>query len=127
MAGQGNEFRVGDRDRDRAVALLGEHFSAGRLEVDEFDERCGRAARARYRSEIAALFADLPEPYPEVLASPAPTGSSESGRPARRRVGAGVVAGSVLLVMLALLWFTKQVWIVLPLVGFWFFWFATRE
>ncbi|WP_344678629.1 DUF1707 domain-containing protein [Saccharopolyspora taberi] len=56
--------RVGDSERERAMALLGEHMSAGRLEIDEYDQRCQQAAVARYRSDLDALFTDLPAPRP---------------------------------------------------------------
>ncbi|QIZ39330.1 DUF1707 domain-containing protein [Saccharopolyspora sp. ASAGF58] len=46
------------------MRLLGEHFSAGRLDVHEYDERCQQVATARFRSELNALFEDLPEPWP---------------------------------------------------------------
>ncbi|NHD19056.1 MULTISPECIES: DUF1707 domain-containing protein [unclassified Actinopolyspora] len=127
MAGQGSRIRIGDRDRDRAVALLGEHFSAGRLEIDEFDERCRRATAALYRADVAALFSDLPEPHPEVLAAPVEVGSRGTGERVPRRVRASVVGISVVVALVALLVVTKQVWIVLPMFGFWFAWFATRK
>jgi hypothetical protein len=40
-------LRIGDADRDRAVAALGDHFAAGRLTADEFDDRSSRAWQAR--------------------------------------------------------------------------------
>ncbi|WP_017973377.1 DUF1707 SHOCT-like domain-containing protein [Actinopolyspora halophila] len=127
MAGQGSRIRIGDRDRDRAVALLGEHFSAGRLEIDEFDERCRRATAALYRADVAALFSDLPAPHPDVLSAPAEVENRGSGERAPRRMRASVVGISVVVAVLALLVVTRQVWIVLPMFGFWFAWFATRK
>ena len=53
-------LRVSDADRDRAVAELSEHFQAGRLTSEEFDERSGRALQARTGAELAALLVDLP-------------------------------------------------------------------
>ena len=47
------------------MTLLGEHMSAGRLEIDEYDQRCQQAAVARFRSDLNALFADLPSPRPQ--------------------------------------------------------------
>jgi len=72
-------LRVSDADRDRAVAELSEHFQAGRLTVDELDDRTGRALRARTAADLAALFTDLPRKQPAVTAadrrpaSPAPS------------------------------------------------------
>ncbi|MET7277316.1 DUF1707 domain-containing protein [Kribbella sp. NPDC005582] len=54
--------RIGDAERDRAVELLGEHFVAGRLTQDEFEERSETATRARYADELEPLFEDLPQP-----------------------------------------------------------------
>lgn len=54
------EVRIGDAERDRAVTALGEHFAAGRITKDEFDERSDQATKARYAAEITPLFADLP-------------------------------------------------------------------
>jgi hypothetical protein len=59
-----SEPRIGDADRDRAVGYLQEHLAQGRLDAGEFDERMGRALRARTTSELAPLFSDLPQPKP---------------------------------------------------------------
>lgn len=69
----GAAFRVGDVERDAAVAALGEHFAAGRLTKDEFDERSGRAWSARYGDDLDDLFTDLPQPVAvRAEASPSP-------------------------------------------------------
>ena len=52
--------RVADADRDRTVTLLREHVVEGRLTLDEFSERTGRALEARTRGELDAVMADLP-------------------------------------------------------------------
>jgi len=54
------DIRVSDAERDQAVAELSEHFQAGRLTPDEFEERSGRALQARTGTDISGLFADLP-------------------------------------------------------------------
>lgn len=56
------QLRIGDAERDSAVERLGEHFAAGRLTKDEFDERATQATQARYDSDLRPLFADLPGP-----------------------------------------------------------------
>ena len=43
-------MRVADADRDRTVALLREHVVAGRLTLDEFSDRAGRALGATTRA-----------------------------------------------------------------------------
>src|SRR5206468_10356174 len=56
------ELRAGDADRERTGAALREHAGAGRLDVDELDERIEAALRARTFVELDALVADLPSP-----------------------------------------------------------------
>jgi Domain of unknown function (DUF1707) len=66
-------LRVSDADRDLAAAELGEHFQAGRLTQDEFDERVGKAINARTRGDLDELLADLPVERPAAaLPSPVP-------------------------------------------------------
>jgi len=52
--------RIGDAERDQAVALLSEHFVAGRLTQAEFEERSEVVTRARYAGDLEPLFDDLP-------------------------------------------------------------------
>ncbi|MFD6157931.1 DUF1707 domain-containing protein [Nocardia sp. NPDC060256] len=70
-------LRVGTAERERAAEMLGKHFAAGRLDVDEYDERVGRAYTAKTADELAVLFTDLPSPAPPVTATP------PAGRPWR--------------------------------------------
>ena len=72
-------LRVSDADRDRAAAELGEHFQAGRLTQEEFDERVGKAINARTQGDLDELLADLP--------SDRPAGSLPASGPARQRPG----------------------------------------
>jgi Domain of unknown function (DUF1707) len=58
------EPRIGDADRDQAVAFLQEHMAQGRIDTSEFDDRMSRALKAKTASELAILFDDLPEPRP---------------------------------------------------------------
>jgi hypothetical protein len=53
-------LRVSDADRDRAIAELSEHYQAGRLTTEEFEDRSGRALQARTTADLADLFTDLP-------------------------------------------------------------------
>jgi Domain of unknown function (DUF1707)/2TM domain len=52
--------RASDAEREATVALLREHGAAGRLGVDELEQRVGAAYEARTRGDLAALVADLP-------------------------------------------------------------------
>ncbi|SES01030.1 protein of unknown function [Propionibacterium cyclohexanicum] len=53
-------MRIGDAERDEAVARLREHYARGRLSASEFEERMGTAMAAHTRSELVPLFRDLP-------------------------------------------------------------------
>ncbi|GAA2152484.1 uncharacterized protein DUF1707 [Humibacillus xanthopallidus] len=70
MNGDG-DIRIGTRERDDALAALEVHHTAGRLDAFEYEDRRGRARDAVTRSDITALFADLPEPQPRFEADPA--------------------------------------------------------
>jgi hypothetical protein len=58
------QMRIGTSEREAASAALQQHFTEGRIDLDEFDERSLRAAQARTRAELTALFTDLPAPHP---------------------------------------------------------------
>lgn len=59
--------RIGDGERERAAARLGEHVGAGRLGLPEFEERVRAVYAAGTRGDLEVLFADLPgtAPRPE--------------------------------------------------------------
>lgn len=52
--------RIGDPDREAALAVLAVHFSDGRLTLTEYDDRCRDVAAALTRKELDAVFVDLP-------------------------------------------------------------------
>jgi len=54
------QIRIGDAERDSAAAALGEHYAAGRLTKDEYDERIDRVWAAKYEDDLVPLFSDLP-------------------------------------------------------------------
>lgn len=130
-------LRVGDDDRERALSALGEHMSAGRIDIDEYGERSAKVAAARTRGELAEVFADLPAPHPVFgAATPAAepraqvqparsTAVARDERPVMQRVMAGLVplafiAGFALFFTVGGWW-----WFALPFVvlavgqGFW--------
>ncbi len=81
------DVRVGDAERDEAAHRLSQHLAAGRLTIEEFQERSSRALEARTRGDLLALFADLPgEPYPTaaprpvVARPPAPDAKDDDGK-----------------------------------------------
>ncbi|WP_016696125.1 DUF1707 domain-containing protein [Rhodococcus rhodochrous] len=70
------DIRIGTAEREEAVALLGEHFAAGRLSLAEFDERVALATQATVRGDLIPLFADLPS-APAAMASTGPRDLAE--------------------------------------------------
>jgi hypothetical protein len=52
--------RIGDAERDRAIAALGDHFAEGRLNAEEFEQRVDQAIKARFNEDLEPLFVDLP-------------------------------------------------------------------
>jgi Domain of unknown function (DUF4190)/Domain of unknown function (DUF1707) len=47
-------------DRERTIDVLKAAYSEGRLNKDEFDNRCARAMNARTYADLAGVVADLP-------------------------------------------------------------------
>jgi Domain of unknown function (DUF1707) len=62
--GRGKPKRVGTAERDEAIALLDEHWRAGRLDPSEHEGRVVRAKSAVTQADLDVLFIDLPEPGP---------------------------------------------------------------
>jgi hypothetical protein len=54
------EIRASDLERDAIVRRLRDQCTAGRLSIDELDERLGRAYAAVTRGELNRLVSDLP-------------------------------------------------------------------
>ena len=70
--GRDPELRASDTDRESVVTLLREHGAAGRLEVDELEERVGAAYAARTHGELDALLSDLQDRAPVRTVAPRP-------------------------------------------------------
>jgi hypothetical protein len=56
--------RIGDADREHAVAAPGRHLSVGRLTMAEFENRLDTAYAATTRADLDAVLADLPAATP---------------------------------------------------------------
>jgi hypothetical protein len=56
----GRRSLLGDADREHLIALLREHYAAGRLDLDDLRQRVGVVLAAAYAEEAAAALADLP-------------------------------------------------------------------
>ena len=66
------DIRASHRDREAVVAVLRDAFIAGRLALDEFDERTSAAYAGKTWDELQVLTADLPH-TPEIgVDQPAP-------------------------------------------------------
>lgn len=55
-----NNMRIGDAERNEVSELLSKHFSDGRLDAAEFQERLDRAMSAKTRADLSGLLTDLP-------------------------------------------------------------------
>ncbi|WP_323098555.1 DUF1707 domain-containing protein [Intrasporangium sp. YIM S08009] len=82
MAGD-DDLRIGSQEREDALAALASHHEAGRLDAFEYEDRRGRAADAVTRSDLTALFTDLPEPRPAFLSNPPAKAGRVTTPPAR--------------------------------------------
>lgn len=89
------QSRIGDAERDAAIDRLSDHFAAGRLDLDEFEERSARVLRAKTQADLDQLFVDLP-----ISSRPAPTEYRASPRRTKAIVStliAGLATVAVLL------------------------------
>jgi Domain of unknown function (DUF1707) len=88
------QMKASDADRDAVLSDLSEHFQAGRLTAEEFEDRTGQALSARTWGELRDLLRDLPA---------GPTGprvpaAGTTGAPPRRLFGGTVVVPIAVLV-----------------------------
>jgi hypothetical protein len=62
-------IRASDEERDRSIVLLRDAVVSGRLTLEEFSDRVGRAQLARTDRDLAELTLDLPAqaPVPAVI------------------------------------------------------------
>jgi Domain of unknown function (DUF1707)/2TM domain len=57
-------LRVGDAERGQTIDQLADHHAAGRLTLQEFEDRMASAWTARTAADLAVLVRDLPAPAP---------------------------------------------------------------
>jgi hypothetical protein len=60
------QLRISDQNRESALTALGEHMTAGRIDINEYGERSAKITAAKTRGEVAEVFVDLPEPHPQL-------------------------------------------------------------
>jgi hypothetical protein len=111
---QPSTMRASDADRDAVLAELSEHFQAGRLTLEEFDERSDQVLHARTYGELADLTRDLPPlsrlPAPSVQPRPRATGP---------RVPVAAVAAALALVVLVVATVTRDAVVGVAFVHLW--------
>lgn len=88
-------IRIGTHEREDAITTLGGHFAAGRLLMDEYEQRMTAVIDTRTYAELRALFDDLPAPHPAFMrptqAPPAPAPVIPTGNSDKSRVAAGLL------------------------------------
>jgi len=77
-------MRASDADRDRSAAALSAHYAAGRLTLEEFQERLNQAYAAKTLGDLDDLTTDLPCTDPGRLPSQR---DGNPSLPARRTPG----------------------------------------
>jgi hypothetical protein len=72
-------MRVSDAEREATAAELREHYAAGRLTLDELNERVNEAFAAKTRGDLGAITHDLPSLRPGTTPPAADQPSSGAG------------------------------------------------
>lgn len=126
-----DHLRISDDERLTAMSSLASHFTEGRLDTVEFDERTLAASQAKTRGDLRPLFADLPGQLEGALTGTGSTGQAPRepeldaeleqvrARGARVETWDGII-GSVTLAAFLILMFAVNVswaWVVWPLMG----------
>lgn len=98
-------MRVGDAERDAAAADLSDHFVAGRLTLDELNERLGAVFAAKTHGQLGRALVDLPALRPPVRL-PEPVGFPPPRRARRDTPSdrAGRFAALSLLILAMMIW-----------------------
>jgi uncharacterized protein DUF1707 len=121
QTGDGGGQRIGSAERDLAVGQLQQHYEAGRLTPEEYEDRSVRASKAMTWAEIAPLFTDLPEPRPGPirvgLVAPQPRSQGLIQVSDRARETIMAVTPLVALVLFFVTDFTWLWFLAIPLVG----------
>jgi hypothetical protein len=89
-------LRIGDRERAEAGERLAAHAAAGRLSVEELEERLERANAAVSTADLVALEADLPDLRPSASARRLPRSAPTAVAGVLAAAVAAVVLGVVL-------------------------------
>lgn len=102
MSAPAARLRIGDAERAAAADRLAGHFSHGRLDQAELDERLGRVMRATTAGDLTEVFADLPADEP--VTAPEAAGQLRPAAAERRRpVGRRRRARALILLILCVI------------------------
>jgi Domain of unknown function (DUF1707) len=137
------QMRISDADRADVADRLSQHYSDGRLDQAEFNERLDRAMKAKTQSDLAGLFTDLPPvdvPGKAVKAVPPQDRRPRNRRPLTRTLGLILVIVVAVVAARALTWplfsllgffghavFVPIPWILIALVAFFCWRYAVRR
>jgi Domain of unknown function (DUF1707) len=137
------QMRISDADRADVADRLSQHYSDGRLDQPEFNERLDRAMKAKTQADLAGLFTDLPPvdvPAKTVKAVPPQDRRPRNRRPLTRTLGLILVIVVAVVVARALTWplfsllgffghavFVPIPWILIALVAFFCWRYAVRR
>jgi hypothetical protein len=137
------QMRISDADRAEVADRLSKHYSDGRLDQAEFNERLDRAMNAKTQADLNGLFADLPatdEPGKAVKAARQPDRRPANRRPVQRVLGLILITVVAIFVARALMWpffgffgfaghvlFVPVPWILIAIVAFLCWRYATRH
>jgi hypothetical protein len=89
------QMKASDADRDAVLSDLSEHFQAGRLDAEEFEDRSGRALAARSWGELRDVLRDLP-------AGPRVPATASPGVPPQRPLGRTVLVPVAVLAVIGI-------------------------
>lgn len=107
-------FRVGDADRERTAARLGQAFTQGYLPMPEYETRVSQAFEAQTADALQRLLTDLPV---DRISRRDPHRRQARLAAARRGVQIHLIA------YLAMSLLTLMIWLVVAVtVGAWYFW-----
>jgi hypothetical protein len=136
-------MRISDADRAEVADRLSKHYSDGRLDQAEFNERLDRAMNAKTQADLNGLFADLPatdEPDKAVKAVRQPDRRPRTRRPVQRVLGLILITVVAIFAARALMWpffglfgfaghvlFVPVPWILIAIVAFVCWRIATRH
>ena len=137
------QMRISDADRAEVADRLSKHYSDGRLDQAEFNERLDRAMNAKTQADLNGLFADLPatdEPDKAAKAVRQPDKRPRNRRPVQRVLGLILIAVVAIFAARALMWpffglfgfaghvlFVPVPWILIAIVAFVCWRIATRQ